>query len=59
MDINRHINISTEGNNYEFDLIAQEGDWSSGYKIVPTNEGLCFKTPQRWPILAKDCSTEP
>jgi len=33
MNFNYHVNISTEGKTYEFDLIAQDKDLSSGYKI--------------------------
>ncbi len=38
MDFNYHINISTGDKTYEFDLIAQDKDLSSGYKIISPNE---------------------
>ncbi len=38
MESNYHFNVSTDGRTYDFDLITNSNNLSSGYKIVPVNE---------------------
>ena len=38
MGSNYHLNISSGGRSYEFDLIAKSNDLSSGYTVIAANE---------------------